>query len=98
MRYEKIISRDCGTQIRLIVQGYRDILTDRVHREFFAAVREPGQHEEKFVHPHRDPSKSLHGMSVDEYIHRGRKGLLAVVRPGEILKAGLEFNNLHGIQ
>lgn len=34
-------------------------------------------------------TKSLNGLSVDEYSQRGRVGLMSVVRPHEVIKANL---------
>ncbi len=91
MRHEKIITRACGTRIRLIVLGFPDFRKSTLDCDFFAGVRKVGEVEETYVHFEKR-SKSLGGMSVAEYTESGRRGLLAVVSAGEILKARMEFD------
>lgn len=89
MRHEKMIIRDNGLTIRLVHQfmpnpiGVSDW-------DVFALVSSPSQPDPRVVTYERSPNKSLNGLSVEEYKQHGRKGLLAILSPAELIKAKQE--------
>lgn len=90
MRHEKLFTRDDGTLIRLVAE-YWPYPTGGGSVVHYALVKTPNDTNWNLFSPHNDIDKSLGGLSVDEYVAHGRKGLMAVVRPHEIIKATQEL-------
>ncbi len=91
MRHEKVIKRENGTVVRLVA-NYVPNLNGPYTVDYFALVQAKDSEGWVLFTPHHTNDKSLRGLSVDEYTQRGRKGLLSVVEPHEILKAGMELD------
>jgi len=91
MRHEKIIERENGAVIRLVVISMQNVFGPDF-RDIFALVKYKDPDTWELFTPRNTFDKNLGGLSVDEYMKRGRKGLLSVVRPHEILKAGMELD------
>lgn len=87
MKCETRIERKDGTIIRLVSDGIFNVFTGKLDCNCYALVKFPGSNEENLFTSANDPDKTLKGLSVDEYIKRGRKGLISMVRPHEILKS-----------
>jgi len=91
MRHEKRIERNDGTVVRLVAV-YMPNLFGPDAIDNFALVQRKGADDWELYTPDRSSDKSLGGLSVDEYVKYGRKGLLCVVRPHEIIKVNIELN------
>jgi hypothetical protein len=82
-----IFQRDNGLEVELVASYFPNPFNSGSlgsNFDYYALVRENGN-PTRCVHP-ESGSKSLNGMSVDEYIEKGRVGLMAVVRPHELFK------------
>lgn len=91
MRHEKLLHRGDGSTVKLVAE-YMSSPIGRSSIQYYALVKFENSGNWQLFTPHHSVDKSLGGLSVDEYVKRGRKGLLSVVRPAEILKAGIELN------
>lgn len=90
MRHENLLTREDGTQIRLVaIYCPNPIGTSSI--DCFALVKTPQAADWSCVTYGPTGDKSLGGLSVDEYIKFGRKGLLSIVRPNEIFKVSQEL-------
>ena len=90
-RHEKVLNREDGSTVRLVAEYCPSFFT-KPSINYYAFIQPKGSKEWKLFTPHSSPDKSLNGLSVDEYFKRGRKGLLSIVTPAEILKAGMELH------
>lgn len=91
MRHEKRLHREDGSTVRLVAEYWPSPISES-STKFYALVKRSNSENWQLFTPHRSADKSLGGLSVDEYTKRGRKGLLSVVSPSEILKASIELN------
>lgn len=79
--------RDDGSVVILVASYFPDPRTIKSlvsQFGFYALVRHP-EREVQVLTP-ENGSKSLNGLSVDEYIKHGRVGLMSAVRPHELFK------------
>jgi hypothetical protein len=84
MRHEKLITRE-DKVIRLIT-NVSQTLNGEMTFDTFAGVKKNGDEYEDYVY--FSPTTKSFGPGINEvedYIQRGRTGLLAIVRPSEIL-------------
>jgi len=85
IRTETVFKRKTGETIVLIQIADKDIFTQQIEIDTFAKII--FNNETKYVYPNNSFDKSLNGLSVDEYISHGRKGLVSVLKPNELIKA-----------
>jgi len=95
MRHEKRIKRDDGAIIKLVTIGHLSVFTRAPEIDMFAVVRDPATSQDKYYYPTLQ-EKNLGGLSVVEYVQKGRKGLLSVVRPHEIIGSILDVREMLG--
>jgi len=89
VRYEKTIHRDDGTVICLVALDFSSPFHP-VSLDIFGLVKAANETSWEVVTAHITPNKTLGGMSVDDYIAKGRKGLLSVVTSAEIINVSIE--------
>lgn len=89
MIHTKTINRPDGTVVLLSAEYFPNPYTvsSDITVGYFARVQRPGQSDWTLYTDGKPADRSLGGLSVDEYIARGRQGLMAVVRPHEIISA-----------
>jgi hypothetical protein len=90
MKHCKEFKRKDGSTVTIIQIGCFNPISKslEIYSEFAKVTKEGN--DPKFYHP-TPYNPSMNGLSVDEYIKSGRKGLISVVRPHELLKTRLEF-------
>jgi hypothetical protein len=89
-----ILQRDDNTTVEIIASyfpDFRNIGSVTSQFGFYALVDKPGQ-TRQVVTP-ENGTKSLSGLSVEQYIRSGRVGLMAVVRPHELIKVSAKLKN-----
>ena len=91
MRHEKVLNREDGSTVKLVAEYCPSFFT-QPSINYYAFLQPKGSKKWNLFTPHSSPDKSLNGLSVDGYVKRGRKGLLSIVTPAEILKAGMELH------
>jgi hypothetical protein len=87
-----IFKRDNGLEVELVASYFPNPFNSGSlgsNFDYYALVREEGK-ETRCIQP-KSGSKSLNGMSVKEYIEKGRVGLMAFVRPNELFKVALKL-------
>jgi hypothetical protein len=93
IRHEKILTKPDGSQVKIVVLLCCDILSGIWAKDIFILLRETGSQRWASVpEPPYPERKSLGGMSADEYTQHGRRGMMAHVRPHDIIKAQLELD------
>jgi len=88
--------RDDGTVIRLVTLFFLNPIGTNSPDQF-AFVTRRGEREPRMVYPHYSPDKSLGWLSVEECKESGRKGLLSILSPGEIMGAIVELQQSYGL-
>ena len=95
MKHEKILIRENGDTVTIIHIGIFNDITNSVEVYSIFVKVKANDGDTKFYYP-TPYNPSLEGLSVEEYIKRGRKGIMSMVRPHELLKASLEFKEALG--
>ena len=85
IRTETIFKRKNGKIIILIQIANKDVLSQKIEIDSFAKIIVNDK--VQYVYPNDSFDKSLYGMSVEEYIIHGRKGLISILEYNEIIKA-----------
>jgi hypothetical protein len=93
-RLERIFNRGDGSSVKLVLIANANVFTGRDEVDVFAVASKDGE-DDKYYYPNNGCyNKSLRGLSVEEYIERGRQGLMAAVRPNELIKATNDITQL----
>lgn len=92
MRHEKTFHREDGSTVVIVIIGMHSLFTMKMECDMFAIVKKNNE-ANKYYHPSRSVDKNLK-TSVSEYVSHGRKGLMSVARPHEVIKTRLEFDEL----
>lgn len=93
MRVEKTLIRE--DKIIRLITNVSQTLNGQMYFDTFAGVKMNGQDVEEFVHFSPTTKSFDPGIKdLDDYIKRGRTGLLAIVRPSEILSLHHEAHKL----
>lgn len=92
MLHTKTLTRPDGTIVQLTAEYFPDWrMIGDITVGYFARVQAPGQDGWTLVADGVPADKSLGGRSVEEYVRHGRQGLMAVVRPHEIIAVRREL-------
>ena len=84
---QKVFKQSDGNNVIITNIANYNIFRNQYEFNVFAKVNN------KYYYP-GPYEKTLNGLFVDEYIKHGRKGLLSVVRPHELIKTRLELEKL----
>jgi len=89
---ETTFFRKDGSKVKLVQIAYNNLFSPEIGIDTFAVVSRQGK-EDKYHYPCDFPNKSMNGLTVEQYSRSDRNGLLAVLKPIEILKARSELLN-----